>query len=55
MGAALLAVTLKSPSFLGAAFNPVSLNVAVAALGLAGLLAARHAPFASRCTWSSRR
>jgi hypothetical protein len=49
MAAALAAVALRSPSYLVAAFNPVSLNLAVALLAVAGYLAAADAPCAARC------
>jgi hypothetical protein len=49
MAAALAAVALQSPSYLFAAFNPVSLNAAVALLSVAGYWAAADAPSASRC------
>jgi len=49
MAAALLAVGLKSPSYLVAAFNPVTLNVSVAILSIAGYLSAAEVPSASRC------
>lgn len=42
-------VALTSPQYLGAAFNPVTLNVAVIALALIGFLASAGSPFASRC------
>jgi hypothetical protein len=49
MPAALLAVAIKSPEFLGAPFNPVSLNLAVFALAAIALLIARDLPSASHC------
>jgi hypothetical protein len=49
MAAALAATALRSPSYLFAAFNPVSLNAAVALLSVAGYWAAADAPSASRC------
>ncbi len=49
MPAAALAVALQSPRFLVAAFNPVSLNVAVFALAATALLSAPDLPSASRC------
>lgn len=42
-------VAFASPQYLGAAFNPVTLNVAVMALALVGFLASAGSPFASRC------
>jgi hypothetical protein len=49
MAGALLAVALKSPSYLAGAFNPVTLNVAVAILSIIGYFAAAETPSASRC------
>ena len=46
---AVLGVSITSPSFLTAAFNPVTLNLAVAALALAGLLSGKNLPTASNC------
>jgi hypothetical protein len=51
---AFLGVVFTSPSFLVAAFNPVSLNAAVLALALGAILAGRGAPFAGRTRWSSK-
>ena len=42
-------VARRSPRFLRAAFNPVTLNLAVAALGVIGWLASRRTPSAARC------
>jgi hypothetical protein len=42
-------VALRSPQYLGAAFNPVTLNVAVIALALIGFIANVGSPFAGRC------
>ena len=42
-------VAVKSPTYLTAAFNPVTLNLAVIALSIAGWLAARTLPSARRC------
>lgn len=42
-------VAFTAPQYLGAAFNPVTLNVAVIALALIGLLARAGSPSASRC------
>ncbi len=49
MSAALLAVAVRSPRYLRAAFNPVTLNGAMIALSAAGYLAAGSSPFAGRC------
>nr|MCU0228732.1 DoxX-like family protein [Bryobacterales bacterium] len=49
MVAALLSVAVNAPQYLVAAFNPVTLNAAVIALALVGILAHPLAPFASRC------
>lgn len=49
MPIALLAVALTSPGVLVAAFNPVALNVAVAALAAVGWLTRADLPSASRC------
>jgi len=38
-----------SPSYLVAAFNPVTLNLAMIALSLVGYVAAAEIPSASRC------
>ena len=46
---ATLGVGLRSPGYLLAAFNPVSLNLAVAALALVDLLNLRDLPTATRC------
>lgn len=46
---AVLGVSITSPTFLTAAFNPVTLNLAVAALALAGLLSGKNLPTASNC------
>jgi hypothetical protein len=46
---ALIGVALNSLRFLVAAFNPVSLNVLMIALALAGLLASRDLPSARNC------
>lgn len=43
------AVAARSPRFLRAAFNPVTLNLAVAALGVIGWIASRRAPSAAHC------
>jgi hypothetical protein len=49
MTGALATVALRSPSYLVAAFNPVTLNVAMIALSLIGYVAAAEIPSASRC------
>ncbi len=46
---ALVAVALRSPEYLRAAFNPVTLNLSVFALGLVGWWAWRYTAFAGRC------
>lgn len=49
MPLALLAVAIQSPAYLAAAFNPVSLNLAVFALSLIALLTRSDLPSAARC------
>jgi hypothetical protein len=49
MAAALLAVALRSPSYLVAAFNPVTLNVLMMVLSGAGFIASKQLPSAARC------
>jgi hypothetical protein len=49
MAAALADVAITSPSYLVAAFNPVTLNLAVIALSLIGYIAATEMPSATRC------
>jgi hypothetical protein len=49
MLAALANVAVLSPSYLVAAFNPVTLNLAMIALSVIGYLAAAEIPSASRC------
>lgn len=49
MTLATIVVAFSSPAFLTAAFNPVTLNVAVAAVAAVGLLAARYTPTAANC------
>ncbi len=49
MIAALLAVALHSPTYLVAAFNPVTLNVTLILLSLVGYFSALNLPSASRC------
>jgi hypothetical protein len=46
---ALVVVALKSPAYLVAAFNPVTLNLAMILLSLIGYLSAADLPSASRC------
>jgi hypothetical protein len=46
---ALVAVALQSPSYLVAAFNPVTLNVGVILLSIIGYFSAAELPSASRC------
>jgi uncharacterized membrane protein YphA (DoxX/SURF4 family) len=45
----LIAVALTAPRFLGAAFNPVTLNVAVLCLAVSDLLTTGLVPSAARC------
>jgi hypothetical protein len=49
MGLATMVVGLQSPRFFGAAFNPLTLNVGVAALAAIDLLTLGHLPSAARC------
>ena len=49
MVVALANVAIMSPSYLVAAFNPVTLNLAMIALSLIGYVAAAEIPSASRC------
>ena len=49
MVAALVAVTYSSPGVLFAAFNPVTLNLSMAALAVIGWAASRDLPSAARC------
>jgi hypothetical protein len=49
MVVALANVSIVSPSYLVAAFNPVTLNLAMIALSLVGYIAASEIPSASRC------
>ena len=49
MVGALAGVAYSSPGMLRAAFNPVILNLAIAALALIGWVAARDLPSAARC------
>jgi hypothetical protein len=49
MSIATAIVALRSPTFFGAAFNPLSLNLAVAALAAVDLLVLPGVPSAARC------
>jgi DoxX-like family len=49
MVSAVLAVGITSPGFLTAAFNPMTLNLAVAVLAVVGLLTGTGLPAASNC------
>jgi hypothetical protein len=49
MGAATAGVALLAPDLLAAAFDPVTLNVSVAALAAVGLIAGSDLPSAARC------
>jgi hypothetical protein len=49
MAAATVGVAVASPRYLGAAFNPVTLNASVAALAVVDLLIHTGVPFAARC------
>lgn len=49
MFAATLTVGINSPAYLTAAFNPLTLNLAVAALAAIGLLVAGNLPTARYC------
>jgi hypothetical protein len=55
MAAATLTVAIASPRFLVSAFNPVSLNLLMAALAVVGLVTGRHLPSAGRCRFSRRK
>ncbi len=46
---ALLSVALQSPSYLFAAFNPVTLNIAMIMLSALGYLSASELPSAAHC------
>jgi hypothetical protein len=48
-------VALNSPRFLGAAFNPVSLNAAVVAIAVIDLLLLDHVPSSTRCSRQPQR
>jgi len=49
MTVALATVSVMSPSYLVAAFNPLTLNLAMIALSLVGYIAAAEIPSSSRC------
>jgi hypothetical protein len=49
MAGALLSVALQSPSYLFAAFNPVTLNVAMIAFSVIGYLSTNNLTSATRC------
>jgi hypothetical protein len=49
MLAATVGVSISSPSYLSAAFNPVTLNLAVIALSVVGLLMRKNLPSARNC------
>jgi hypothetical protein len=49
MTATLIGVTINSPAYLVAAFNPVTLNVLMIAVSLIGYLAGQNLPSASHC------
>ena len=50
---ALIAVALRSPSYLVAAFNPVTLNVGMVLLSIIGYISAADLPSGSRCLRSA--
>jgi hypothetical protein len=52
---ATIGVALTSPQYLGAAFNPITLNVAVAVLALVGFIASFDIPSARRCLRKPRK
>jgi uncharacterized membrane protein YphA (DoxX/SURF4 family) len=54
MAAATVGVAVHSPRYLGAAFNPVSLNLAVACLAAVDLLLLPGLPSAARCRRGAR-
>jgi uncharacterized membrane protein YphA (DoxX/SURF4 family) len=49
MAAALMGVAVRSPQYVTAAFNPVTLNVCMIALAVVGLAVAKRVPTAARC------
>jgi len=46
---ATVVVATRSPAYLSAAFNPVTLNLAAIALSIIGWIAARYVPSARHC------
>jgi hypothetical protein len=54
MAAATIGVAVNSPRYLGAAFTPVSINVAVACLAAVDLLLLAGLPSAVRCRRGTR-
>ena len=54
MAAGLMAIAVNSPEYLTAAFNPVTLNVAMIALSAIALLSGRNLPSAARCQEQKR-
>jgi MFS family permease len=49
MVAALVGVAVRSPEYLTAAFNPVTLNICMIALAVVGWAVAKRMPTAARC------
>jgi peptidoglycan biosynthesis protein MviN/MurJ (putative lipid II flippase) len=49
MAAALVGVAVRSPEYVTAAFNPVTLNVCMIALAVVGLTVVKRVPTAARC------
>ncbi len=43
------AIAITAPTYLSAAFNPLTLNLAVAALAAIAIIAGRDLPSATRC------
>jgi hypothetical protein len=54
MVAALASVAMNSPTYLAEAFNPLTLNLGMMALSVAGYMAAAQMPSASRCRRSPK-
>jgi uncharacterized membrane protein YphA (DoxX/SURF4 family) len=54
MTVATIAVASSSPQYLSAAFNPVTLNLAVAALAVVDLIVLSGVPSAARCRRSAK-
>lgn len=54
MIAATVSVAISSPAYFHQAFDPLTLNLSVAALAGCGLVVARYVPTATRCLWSGR-